>query len=280
MRYFGLLVVVLLSIGFAQAQSKPSKIAVAEALGDTLLNRENFVGAIKQYNKVAKATKLKTAENRRILYKRALCYFYLSEYDKALADLDIFIDENQNLPRAKILRAFIFRELGENERQLADLNDVLDADQFNIDLLKWRAGLLVEMEMHREAVSELKKIKLWGTDEEVELYLGMSYYGLNEPDSAITHFDAAIALNGGFLPAYMYAGMLSLEQQAFPLALTYLNLALMLEPNNLQLKFYKGIALIETDKKDEGCSLLSKAFYGGIDEAGDYLKEYCYPSEN
>lgn len=280
MRLLGFIVAITLSIASAQAQSKPSKIAVAEALGDTLLNHENFVGAIKQYNKVAKATKLKTPEDRKILYKRGLCYFYLGEFDKAIADLNIFIRENENLPRAKILRAFIYRELGENELQLADLNDALDGDQFNADLLKWRAGLLVEMERHREAVSELKKIKLWGTDEEVELYLGMSYYGLDEPDSAITHFDAAIALNGGYLPAYMYAGMLSLEQQAYPLALTYINLALMLEPSNLQLTFYKGIALIETDNKDEGCRLLSKAFYGGIDDAGDYLQEYCYPSEN
>lgn len=280
MKWIGFLVAIVLPIALVQGQSKPSKQSIAEALGDTLLQQENFEGALKQYNKVAKSSKLKDKEARQILYKRSLCYFYLGDFEKGLSDLDIFIPENEHFIRARILRAFIYRELGNDERQLEDLNEILKGDQFNIDLLKWRAGLLVQMGKNREAVSELKKIKAFGTDEEVELYIGLSYYGLEEPDSAITHFDEAIAINGGFLPAYQYAGTLAIEQGANELALSYINLALMLEPDNIQLVFYKGIALVQVDKKDEGCRLLTKAFYNGIDDAGDYLKEFCYQSEN
>ena len=42
------------------------------------------------------------------------------------------------------------------------------------------------------------------------------------------------------------------------------------------LLFYKGIALVESDQKIEGCRCLTKAFNLGIDDVGDYLKEYCY----
>lgn len=280
MKWVGFLMAMIVPIALVQGQSKPSKQSITEALGDTLLHQEDFEGALKQYNKVAKSSKLKDKEARQILYKRSLCYFYLGNFEKGLSDLNIFIPENENFIRARILRAFIYRELGNEEQQLNDLNEILKGDQFNIDLLKWRAGLLVQMGKNREAVSELTNIKAFGTDEEVELYLGLSYYGLDEPDSAITHFDEAIAINGGFLPAYQYAGSLAIEQGANELALSYINLALMLEPDNIQLVFYKGIALVQVDKKDEGCRMLTKAFNNGIDDAGDYLKEFCYQSEN
>lgn len=277
MRWIGILFF-LFSVGLF-AQTKPSKVQFAEALGDTLFNREDFVGALKQYNKVAKATKLKTVQQRQILYKRAVCLFYLGEFDQALADLKVFIPENQSLPRARILRAFIYRELGELQLQLDDLNQVLEWDAMNIDLLKWRAGLLVEMGENEQALVELKAMKQWATDEEVELYTGLAYYGLEKPDSALYHFDQSILANGGYLPAYQYAGSVCLEQGAFELALTYINLALRLDGQNLELLFYKGVALVELDRKEEGCRLLNKAFYKGIDDAGGYLEEYCFPKE-
>ncbi|HCR53096.1 MAG TPA: hypothetical protein DIW27_01675, partial [Cytophagales bacterium] len=56
----------------------------------------------------------------------------------------------------------------------------------------------------------------------------------------------------------------------------YLNMALRLDPENLNAQFYKGIALLELDREEEGCRLLAKAFYAGEDDAGDYLKEKCY----
>ncbi|MBX2957877.1 MAG: hypothetical protein KF846_17050 [Cyclobacteriaceae bacterium] len=277
MRWIGILFF-LFSVGLF-AQTKPSKVQVAEALGDTLFNREDFVGALKQYNKVAKATKLKTVQQRQILYKRAVCLFYLGEFEQALADLKVFIPENQSLPRARILRAFIYRELGELQLQLDDLNQLLEWDAMNIDLLKWRAGLLVEMGENEQALVELKAMKQWATDEEVELYTGLAYYGLEKPDSALYHFDQSILTNGGYLPAYQYAGSVCLEQGAFELALTYINLALRLDGQNLELLFYKGVALVELDRKEEGCRLLNKAFYKGIDDAGGYLEEYCFPKE-
>ncbi|MBX2946120.1 MAG: tetratricopeptide repeat protein [Cyclobacteriaceae bacterium] len=273
-----LLVFIFFSAGLL-AQPKPTKIQVAEALGDTLFSREDFVGALKQYNKVVKATKLKTPEQRQVLYKRAVCFFYLGEFEKALADLKVFIPENENLPRARILRAFIYREMGEQQLQLDDLNEVLDWDSMNPDLLKWRAGLLVEMGENEQALAELKLIRQWAPDEEVELYSGLAYYALEKPDSALYHFDQAILLDGGYLPAYQYAGSLCLEQEAFELALTYINLALRLDAQNSELQFYKGIALVELGQKEEGCRLLNKAFYKGVDDAAGYLEEFCFPKE-
>ena len=94
------------------------------------------------------------------------------------------------------------------------------------------------------------------------------------------HFDSALALNGGYAPAYMYMTSLCLEQEAFELALTYVDLGLRLDPTNQQLLFYKGIALAESDNLEEGCRILSQLFYNGMDQAGDYLKQYCYSEKD
>jgi tetratricopeptide (TPR) repeat protein len=279
MRQLACIGIFLFTISLTFGQSKPSKIQLAEALGDTLAQQENFSEALKQYAKVIKSTKLKTKQDRKILYKRALCLFYLGEYEKALSDLNVFIPENEDAPRARLFRAFVYRELDDLENQLADIQYVIEQDPMNPDLMKWEAGLLVEMGKNEEAVVAFKQIKRWGTDAEVEFYLGLAYYGLNNADSAIFHFDEAIAINGGFVPAYNYAGALCLEEGAYELALTYINLALRLEADNPQLLFYKGIALVELGKKDEGCSCLNRAFYKGVDDAGGYLEEFCFDAE-
>jgi Flp pilus assembly protein TadD len=86
----------------------------------------------------------------------------------------------------------------------------------------------------------------------------------------------SIELDATYLPAYLYSGTFSLEQADYERAITYLNLALRLDPTNPSALFYKGVALIELDRRDEGCSCLNRAFYAGEDGAGDYLKENCY----
>jgi hypothetical protein len=58
------------------------------------------------------------------------------------------------------------------------------------------------------------------------------------------------------------------------------DIGLRLEPGDQQLLFYKGVALAETEKLDEGCRILSNLFYAGVDQAGDYLKQYCYSAKD
>ena len=82
------------------------------------------------------------------------------------------------------------------------------------------------------------------------------------------------------MPAYLYASSFCLQEEFYEKAISYVNLALRIEPQNQTALFYKGIALVETEKKEEGCSCLAKAFYSGFDDAGDYLVEYCYSDEN
>jgi len=276
MRVSIILLFFLLCVLALNAQTTSAKWKVIEIEGDTLLNRQDFEGAIKSYNKVVELSKLKDTESKGVLFKRAICFYNLGEFQKALDDLNIFIPEYPNFPRAKYLRAFVNRELGNTQAQLDDINQLIDQNPLNPDLLKFRASVYLESEKYPEAKSELINIQKLTNDEQIETQLGYVYNVLDDPDSAYLHFDNALSLNGGYAPAYMYMTSLCLEQEAFEMALTYVDLGLRLEPGNQQLLFYKGIALAESDKLDEGCKILAHVFYAGLDQAGDYLKQYCY----
>ncbi|MFN3839808.1 MAG: hypothetical protein ACK4RF_03795 [Cyclobacteriaceae bacterium] len=267
----------LLCVGLATPGFTQHKWTALETEADTLLNKQEFSAAVAKYSRViAQQVKAKYSGPALTRYKRAVCFYYLQAFSKAIADLDIVIPANPNFYEARLLRAFIYRELGEDEKQLEDINTILAVDPWNLNLLRWRAGIWMEAGEYERAQLDLLKVKEVQTDEEIELYLGLSWYYLDNPDEALNHFNTAIELNGGYAPAYQYAGILCIEQDAYALALSYIDLALRLEPANTQLLFYKGIALVETGKTDEGCRLLNKAFYAGVDDAAGYLMEFCY----
>jgi tetratricopeptide (TPR) repeat protein len=261
------------------AQLSSSAWKKYEAEADTLFNRQDFEGAIGLYNKVAGISKLKDKEAKGILYKRAICYYSIGQFDRALADINIFIPEYETFPQARLLRAFINRELDDTSAQLTDIDALLELNPLNADLIKWKTGIYLDSDRFKEAKSELLKLQQFTNDEEIETQLGFAFYNVEQPDSAFIHFENALTINPGYLPAYLYISSLCLEERAFELALTYIDLALKLDPKNSNLFLYKGVALIETEKKEEGCRYLSKAFYAGLDEAGDYLKQYCYQGE-
>lgn len=252
-----------------------------EKLADTLLNRRQVFDAIKLYTKVLRQQqKAKFSDKSVVRFKRALCYYYTASFNEAIADLNLFIAENPEYPQARLLRAYVYRELNEPEKQLEDLKEILEEDPYNADLVKWYASILLEVKNAHEARHLLQVLQLVYNDEEVETSLGMAYYYLNNPDSALHHFNEAIIINGGYLPAYRHAALLCQEQQQYLQSLEYLNLALLLDPDNPELLMYAGIALAETGHRHKGCNYLNRAVDGGMDEAKGYLDRYCYKADD
>jgi tetratricopeptide (TPR) repeat protein len=276
-KFMVILLMMISSIAVWAQSSSQSKMKAAEVKADTLLNQQDFEGARKLYTKILAS---KPADKGLLLYKRAICFYSLGQYAEALTDLNTFIPETPNFPQAKLLRAFVNRELEDAEAQLTDINELLTLDPMNLEWQQWKAGLLMETGAYREARQLLVGLATLNPSEQLELYVGLSYYYEGNPDSALIHFDKSISMNGGYLPAYTYAAAICVEEGAYDLALTYVNLGLRLEPGNVDLMLYKGIALVEKDDLDRGCSCLNYAFYRGADDAEGYLMEYCYPLED
>lgn len=278
MRKIGFFLTLMLAIKCsANAQSEQWK--GLEAKADTLMAHEDAAGALSLYSQIIDITQLKEPQAYPVLYKRAVCYYSMGQYENALKDVNQFSERYPDFEQAKLLRAIIFRDQGKAQEQVEALSEILKTDPQNSDLLKWRASAYLETEKNLEARHDLFSAQKTKNDPEIELYLGLSYYYDSEPDSAIIHFDNSIALDKNYITPYLYAGSLCLDQEAYDLALTYLDKAQQLDPENFTVQFYKGIAYAEKKNLLQGCRLLKKAFDNGIDDAGDYLKEYCYEAE-
>lgn len=266
----------LFACTFGSAFGQEPKWKKWEVEGDTLMNRQEYVGAIKLFSKVIKSSKLKDKAAYPSVYKRAVCYYTIGRFEDALKDVDSFLVEYPSLFQAHILKAFIYRETDDADKQLASLNEALSLQPGEPGLIKWRSGLYLDIGEYKKVKDDLLYVKAIQDDPEVEMYLGFAYYNLDQVDSAFSSLNKAIELEPTYLPAYLYGGSFSLQESNNELALKYLDVALRLEPENTTAMFYKGLALVELERIDEACSFLAKAFYAGEDDAGDYLKEHCY----
>ena len=247
-----------------------------EVEGDTLMNRQDYAGAIKLFSKAIKSSKLKDKEAYPAVYKRAVCYYSIGSYEEALQDVETFMVEYPSLFQAHILKAFIYRETDDVENQLASLNEALTLQPGEPGLIKWRSGLYLDKGEYQKVKDDLLYVKAIQDDPEIEMYLGFAYYNLEQVDSAFLSLNKAIELEPTYLPAYLYGGSFRLQESNNEMAIKYLDVALRLEPENTTALFYKGLALVELERIDEACSFLAKAFNAGEDDAGDYLKEHCY----
>ncbi len=277
----GLAITLMVSPIFLSAQVKITKSKALEIQADTLMGREDFEGALPLYNQAIKKSKPTTQDDYKIFYKRAFCYYALGNFESALTDVNTYLNRYSD-EQARLLRAYIHQELGNYKEQLSDIDFFVEANPANPDLLRWRLTVLMQSENYREAQRDIRQLLNYQFDPELQLYLGLSYYYLNELDSAIIVFDETIERAPDFIQTYLYAGSICLEESAYAMALHYLDKGLQVDRQNATLLFYKGVALIEEENSeyvDEACRCFTKAFNFGFDDAADYLKEFCYGVE-
>lgn len=269
----GLIIILMVSPASVFSQSKNAAPSAQEIEADTLLNRGDFESAITAYSKLIKK---KTASTK-VLYKRAYAYFNLEQYQEALLDVNAYIDQS-NDPQGIVLRATIHEQTGNYGDELSDIN-LLMGQNVNPELLRWRASIAMEAGQYEVAQRDIQQLLKWQHSTELLSFLGLTYYYQEKADSALTVFNQVIAEAPEQLETYLYAGALCLEEGELDLSLEYINAGLTRDPKNATLLFYKGAALVEKEDFDAGCRCLFKAFTNGIDDAADYLKEYCYGVE-
>jgi len=277
---FLLLSWLLLCAGLVRAQSEEARWAKWETEADTLMAREQFAEAAGLYSKIISESKLTEKDQYKTLYKRAICYYRIGELNKCLADLNRYLPEFPDNPKPHILRALVYRQQNDLANQLADLQKaIITLKGAAPELARWRGALLLEQGDFEGAKKDFLSVAITGDDAEVETNLGVVYYSLGKPDSALSRINKAIVIDVNYPSSYVYAGTICLQEENYPLALKYLRLGLRVDPDNRNAQFYTGVALVELDQTEEGCRYLRKAFAAGEDEAAGYLKRDCFDVE-
>lgn len=264
---------VLFFIGHASI-AQPSKREELEAKADTLMQQEEFEKAANIYSKLIADHSQKPSG--KLNYKRAVCSYYQGEFEDAVKDVSIFIDESPRAHQAYILRGLCYRQLGDVDNQLKDIEKASELQVGNPQLIKWRGSLYVEKGEYAKGKDDLLLARAFEDDAELETNLGMAYNGLGNISEAIKCFNQSIVLDVNYAPAYLYAGSMLMEADRHTEAITFFDLLLRLEPDNANALFYKGISLTDLKQEKEACRCLQRAFDLGQDDALDYLKEMCY----
>lgn len=267
------MIAVLFFIGRASI-AQPSKREELEAKADTLMQQEEFEKAANIYSKLIADPSQKPSG--KLHYKRAVCSYYQGEFEDAVKDVSIFIDESPRAHQAYILRGLCYRQLGDVDNQLKDIEKASELQVGNPQLIKWRGSLYVEKGEYAKGKDDLLLARAFEDDAELETNLGMAYNGLGNISEAIKCFNQSIVLDVNYAPAYLYAGSMLMEADRHTEAITYFDLLLRLEPDNANALFYKGISLTDLKREKEACRSLQRAFDLGQDDALDYLKEMCY----
>lgn len=267
----------VMSSFFISAQNR-NELMAWEVQGDTLLSRGDFKGAIDLFTRLIQKTKFSSREDYDLFYKRGLAKFQSGDFENALRDANYYKSKSGD-GQANVLKVYIYQKMGKMDEALSQIDTLQQLYSGNSELPKWKVQLLMDADRYVEAKNELQNALKMQSDLDQKVLLGVCHYHLAEFNEAFSAFDDAINDDPKGLLVYMYPVSLCIEDGYNEKALEYADRGLQQVPEDETLMFYKGIALHELNRHEEGCRFLAKAFYKGIDDAGDYLKEYCYGVE-
>lgn len=273
----GLITVMVMSPFFIKAQNRHELMAW-EVQGDTLLNRGDFKGATEIFTRLIQKTTFNSRSDYDLFYKRGLAWFQSGDFEKALRDANYYKSKTGD-GQANVLKVYIYQKMDKMDDALSQIDTLQQLYSENSELSKWKVQLLMDADRYADAKAELTAALEKENDPKLALLLGLSDYYLGEYDAAFDVFDKLIAADPTMMEAYTYPASLSLEDGLYEKTLAYCEQGLKQDAGDATLMFYKGIALYELKQNEEGCRFLARAFQRGIDDAGDYLKEYCYGVE-
>ncbi|MFM8347610.1 MAG: tetratricopeptide repeat protein [Bacteroidota bacterium] len=277
-------IVLILCVGTLTAAGQRPAQDVLDGLvreGYQLMQEQKFDEAREKLTKAITASGLQESQDFHALYFRAVCNFYLEDPKAAIEDVSLYLTRFPDSARPYLLRATCYRNLDDIQGQLRDLDLALskqpeEGEEVDPQIYRWRGGIYLELQKYDSAAADINRSLAINVDPEGLAMKGFVQYNQGRYDSALVSVNQAIELDYTYLSSYLYGSSFCLQEGDYRSALVYADLGLRLDDSNYRLWFYRGISLIETDRIDKGCSALNKAFYNGIDEAGDYLSEYCY----
>jgi tetratricopeptide (TPR) repeat protein len=267
----------VMSSFFVSAQNRNELIAW-EVQGDTLLNRGDFKGATDLFTRLIQKTNFSSPEDYDLFYKRGLACFQSGDFESALRDVNYYKSKSGD-GQANVLKVYIYQKMNKMDDALSQIDTLEQLYSGNSELTKWKVQLLMDADRYADAKSELTSALIKDNDPKLRLLLGLCHYYLGELNEAFDVFDKLIAADPTMMEAYIYPASLCLEDSFYEKSLTYSERGLKQDSGDATLMFYKGVALYELNQNEESCRFLARAFQRGIDDAGDYLKEYCYGVE-
>lgn len=126
------------------------------ALGDLLLNEQDFETAISVYSKLFN---LNIEQMHGVYYSIALCQMNLNQWDKAIKNLTEAIQLRENFTEALFMRSRSYLHSKQYYSSIADLERVLTVEPSKKEALVSRAEAYYKVEEFEQSLSDYKRLE-------------------------------------------------------------------------------------------------------------------------
>ncbi len=231
-------------------------------------------------------------------------------YNKAIAELSILLNQNEDDASLYFLRSQAYKSNGEENRSLIDLNLAIKKDPENsmyrterarlyktmdrqeeavkdytelianhpdeFEAYLNRAALLLEMKKYDRALSDVNfYLQYFENSHEAQYFAGEICYEAGKYHNAVKYLNKALNLNQGNEEYFIVRGNIYSKMNTLDQAIDDYSMALDLNPNNPDIYFNRGIARLKSNDASNACYDFKKAFNMGKKEALEYLQRHC-----
>jgi len=193
-------------------------------------------------------------------FDRAALLRRLGEDQAALHDYDEAIRLSPPFPEAYFNRAVTKAGIGDTAGALADLTETIALDPTNVDAYVNRAELLLELGDTTSAHSDVTAgLEQDGARAELHVLAGSLAQAEDRGTDAMAAYDTALRLQPDLIGALSARAELHYEQSDLLSAFADLNTAVLLDPDNAEIRFNRAIVAIDLGRGEYALADLRRA---------------------
>lgn len=236
------------------------------------IQKDNYTKALENINILLNQNE----EDASLYYLRAQVYLALKQYSKSLSDLERAINMETEKENFRLDRAELYITMGHNNEALQDYSYILDRQPEFFDLYIKRAKLLLSMQKYDQALSDIEfYLGYFNEDIEAQYLGGMINYSAGRYFDALVYFNNTLEIGQDDKKYFIDRGNTFLKLHTYKYAVNDFSMALDLDPQDSGVYLNRGIAHIRDNKSMKACYDFKKAFGMGEREALFYLQQYC-----
>ncbi len=230
-----------------------------DRLGRARLAQSNYAGSVDALEAAANYG----TQSDEVLIELAIAYFQTEQYDKALEPLKRVVSHTPNSAGAHHMLGKTYFMLGEFDKSVAELKTALALATNNYDVA-YTLGLAYLKQLQVAPAKQIfdRMIEQLGNRPQLRVLLGRSYRETGFLPEAIEEFKKAVALDPQFPRVHYYLGLTYLLKDGVTRigdAAEEFKIELAAHPNEFFANYYLGITSTFERKWDVAISYLQKA---------------------
>ncbi len=212
--------------------------------GQTELSKENYTGAINQFNIALSSHK----NGFEAWFLRGIAKYSLGDYSGAVSDFTQTVHLHPLYTRAYLYRGISYGKLYNFEAALKDFDKALELDPFDVDVYASKGEVEVQIRDFKGAVDDFTTaLRLKKNDFALLLSRGVANHLWGKERAALSDLNKSILLNPFNPDAFLKRGMIYYELDSLDKSINDYNKAIELNKDSPFAYFQRAITLLQMD---------------------------------